>query len=248
MIGHLRQSAQAPSALEQYEGLMRGARAGFLECSSLREALDQNVGARRLHELLMQFCALGFQMTRDVESWIQRAGERCLVLGYAELGKALVANARHEAGHEQMFVRDTRVLAAKWNQRWSPEVDAEALLARPSTDGIERYRRLHEQIIGSEDPYCQIAVEYEIEAMTVRVGGTLLGAVAARLGTEFVSNLSFVVEHVALDQGHAKCNAQQLEAFLSAHPDRATKLATTGAEALAAYGAFLDDCRTVALA
>ncbi|MFY0539080.1 hypothetical protein [Nannocystis pusilla] len=59
-------------------------------------------------------------MTAPVEGWIRRAGERCLAAGLNEIGNALVAHARHEAGHDAMMVDDTRSLAARREQAGRP--------------------------------------------------------------------------------------------------------------------------------
>jgi hypothetical protein len=228
--------------LQQYEQRMQPERAQFSRNQALLAAQEGRLDDRALHALLLHFCALGFQMTKDVSRWITRAGERCVELGYPDLGNSLLRHAHHEAGHEQLFERDTTTLASRWNERFAPRVDAGALLASEPTAGVERYRALHENVFESDAPYCQIAIEYEIEAVSVREGGKLLRAIAGQLGADIVGCLSFVTEHVIADQGHTQWNARQLGRFLEAHPRTESQLVAAGTEALHAYGGFLDDC------
>jgi Iron-containing redox enzyme len=230
------------NGIERYEEQLLPARRRFAGRSGLGAALDSSLEPKRLHALLLHFCALGYQMTIDVENWIRRAGERCEVLGYDELGRALLAHARHEAGHEKLFASDARALVDMWNRRWSPPFDAEALLEQRPTAGVRLYRELHEDIIESPMPFRQIAIEFEIEAVSVREGSRLLHAVYDKLGVEAVEVLSFVKEHVEVDEGHTKFNEKQLDRFLAANPDALPDLVGAGVRALDAYGAFLDDC------
>ena len=228
--------------LLRYEDAMAASRADFSKRPGFAAAIAGQLEPRRLHHLLIQFCALGFQMTDKVEGWIRRAGERCQQLGYPELGKALISHAHHEAGHEQLFDQDTRALVELWNQRWSPTLSAEALLQQPATGGVRRYAELHEEVIVSDTPYRQVAIEYEIEAVSVREGAKLVGAVLQQLGPDVLGRLSFVKEHLAVDEGHTKFNARQLGRLLDDHPDALPHLIDAGRRALDAYATFLDDC------
>jgi hypothetical protein len=186
-------------------------------------------------------------MTDKVEGWIRRAGERCEELGYGDIGRALVSHAQHEAKHEELFATDTRCLVARWNRLWSPPLDAETLLRQPPSEGVRQYSALHEQVIASDAPYCQIAIEYEIEALSVREGAALLIAVFAKLGPQVASELSFVNEHIRVDEGHTRFNAKQLRRFLEENPRALGQMTEVGARALKAYGQFLDDCHAASV-
>jgi hypothetical protein len=70
----------------------------------------------------------------------------------------------------------------------------------------------------------------------------------ARLGRGALEGLSFLEEHVAVDAGHTKFNALELERLLDAHPTFLEPLVASGSEALECYGAFMDDCLTKARA
>jgi hypothetical protein len=228
--------------LDEYERAMSGTRRGLYERRALTAALGGGLDARSFHAMLLQFCALGFQMTVDVERWIRQAGERCIDIGFGRLGRALTHHARSERGHQLLFVSDTRALVDLWNSRFSPPLEAEALLAQPATPGVVLYRELHEEVITSQRPYRQIAIEYEIERLSVGAGGNLLRAVQEQLGSDLAASLSFVEEHRRVDEGHTKFNALELARFLDEDPSSLPFLVEAGTRALEAYGSFLDDC------
>jgi len=185
-------------------------------------------------------------MTEPVEGWIRRAGERCEGMGLTDLGRSLRQHAAHEGGHHMMMIEDTRKLVARWNARRRPLLDAEALLGQPLSPGVVGYRKLHEDVIGGPAPFGQLAIEFEIENLSVVHGAPFLQRCAGRLGADVLGGLSFLEEHVALDVGHTKFNAREMDRLLQAHPDFLDPLAAAGTAALEAYAEFLADCLAVA--
>jgi hypothetical protein len=225
-----------------YEPLTSAARAHFAGGEALAAMLAPGVAPERLELFFIHFCALGVQMTEPVDGWIRRAGDRCKALGLEDLGRSLIAHAKHEAGHHLMMIADTRKLVASWNERRSLQLNADELLSLSPTPGIESYVALHEEVIAGEAPYGQLAIEYEIERLSVTSGPAVLGQCASVLGREALTGLSFLEEHVAVDAGHTKFNELQLERLLTDHPDFAPALGEAGTRALDAYAAFLGDC------
>jgi hypothetical protein len=225
-----------------YEPLVSAARARFVVGEALASMLAPAVAPERLELFFIHFCALGVQMTEPVDGWIRRAGDRCKALGLEDLGRSLIAHAKHEAGHHLMMIADTRKLVASWNERRSFALDADELLALHATRGVARYAALHEEVIAGDAPYGQLAIEYEIERLSVTSGPAVLGQCATVLGREALTGLSFLEEHVAVDAGHTKFNELQLERLLAEHPLLAPALGNAGTRALDAYGAFLADC------
>lgn len=234
-------------SLEMYEERVQSARARFAGGAWATRVIGGELSADELERFLLCFCALGVQMTAPVEGWIRRAGERCLALGQNELGTALVAHARHEAGHDAMMVDDTRSLAARRSQAGRPVPAPETLLAHPATPGIQRYVNVHEDVIAGPAPYAQIAIEYEIERLSVTYGPSFIARCVTDLGDDVKRSLSFVQDHVELDVGHTKFNARKLDQFLHQRPGALDDLVVAGAEALAAYDQFLDDALALAL-
>jgi hypothetical protein len=234
-------------SLEIYEESVQPARARFAGGEWPTRVIGGELSADELELFLLCFCALGVQMTAPVEGWIRRAGERCLAAGLKDLGAALVAHARHEAGHDALMVDDTRSLAARRTQAGRPVPAYESLLAHPPTPGIHRYVQLHEDVIAGAAPYAQIAIEYEIERLSVTYGPSFIARCVTDLGADVKQCLSFVQDHVELDVGHTKFNARKLDQFLQQRPDALDDLVAAGSEALAAYGQFLDDALALAL-
>jgi hypothetical protein len=225
-----------------YDILVAAARARVTADRRLKALLDPTLDPARLHLYLMQFSAWGVQMTRPVESWIRRAGERCTACGYPELGQALVKHARHEADHDRMFLQDLASLVNSWNAAGHPPVSEAQFLDAPATGAMKRYIDLHEQVIASSEPFAQVAIEFEIEGMSTTLGPPLVAQCLQVLGPIAARGLSFLQEHVAIDVGHTAFNHKQLCRFLGQHPQAATRLGQTGAAALEAYVDFLGDC------
>src|SRR5207244_2835133 len=233
---------QRMEALAVYEGHLREARGTF---ARRWETLGITASTREpawYERFMINFCSLGVSMTEPVESWIYRAGARCLEIGLEELGRRLQAHARHEAGHHELMIRDTRALVENWNRHHAEQLDADGLLARPPSRGAVRYRRLHENVIAGPEPFSQMAIEYEIEMLSVKFGPRVLEQCARVLGGTVLDNLSFLTEHVELDVGHTRFNAATLNQLLAAHPQYLAPLVAAGCEALAAYADFLEDC------
>jgi hypothetical protein len=230
------------SQFEAYERAMAAPRESFANKPKFRAMVGDGVEAAKLELFLVHFTALGVGMTEPVDGWIRRAGERCRAIGLEDLGRSLVMHAKHEAGHHLMMIDDTRKLTERWNARHPKPLSADDLLATPPTPGVRRYRELHESVIASDAPYGQLAIEYEIEMLSIVHGKALIENCVARLGKDIVQGLSFLEEHVEVDAGHTKFNAAELGRLLDRHPEFLEPLVAAGSAALDAYGMFLDDC------
>jgi hypothetical protein len=236
---------KATPSLDTYNELLRPAWERF-ETSHGFQAIQANSDPRLLEAFLLYFSAIGSQMTEPVEGWIRRAASRCEELGFSDLAQALNRHAMAEAGHHLMMIADLRSLAAHWNSRRTPKVDPDLLLCIEPKAGARSYCWVHEENIAGNTPYAQIAIEYEIEQLPLRYGGLFIARCLEIFGSEILSSLSFVTEHIDLDVGHTKFNAQQLAKFIDSHPESLPALVEAGSSALDAYAQFLTDC--VALA
>jgi hypothetical protein len=233
-------------AVKDYEQRVQRARSLFQDSTIVKtlRTTDDEV----LELFLINFCAFGVGMTEPVEGWVRRAGERCETIGLADLGRALKMHAKHEADDHLMMIEDTKSLTALWNERREGErLNAEELLARPIPAGVAQYQKLHEDIIASSAPYKQIAVEYEIEWLSVNYGPELMGRCGQKLGREVIAGLSFVRDHVAVDVELTTFNRRELGKFLAAHPDYLDGLVEGGTQAIGAYQKYLEDCLLAAL-
>ncbi len=229
-----------------YEPRVRAAREQVLRDEAIREILNKKTSPKLLEGFLIQFSALGVQMTEPVDKWISRAGQRCVELGHAELGNGLIRHSSHEAGHHKMMLEDAERLTKRWNEKYEPKLVVAPLVAQPPTDSMKDYIELHESVIRSDHPFAQIAIEYEIEGLSVSLGPKLVGQLKRKLGDDIASCMSFIEEHVALDVGHTAYNERELEAFLAKNEDAVEVLADTGSKALEAYTGFLGDCLRIA--
>jgi len=231
----------ATPSLEEYNRLLNAARERF-DVSPGLNAIRSNKDPRFLEAFLLHFCAIGAQMTEPVEGWIRGAASRCAELGFSNLAEALVRHAKAEAGHHLMMIADLRSLADHWNSRHTPRVNADELLLTPPSFGASRYCRVHEDNIAGATPYAQIAIEFEIEQLPLRYGGLFVARCLEIFGPEILSSLSFVTEHIDLDIGHTRFNAQELSKLINLIPEELPSLVAAGSAALDAYAQFLTDC------
>jgi hypothetical protein len=231
----------AGHSLDKYDRLLAPARERF-DMSVGINAIRSTNDPRMLEAFLLYFCAIGAQMTEPVEMWIRRAAARCAFLGFSGLAEALTRHARAEAGHHLMMIADLRSLADHWNSRYKPLVDVDELMHLAPSHGASRYCLVHEENIGGETPYAQIAIEYEIEQLPLRYGELFVARCLEIFGPEILSSLSFVTEHIDLDIGHTKFNAEELAKVLDQIPESLPALAAAGSAALDAYAQFLSDC------
>ena len=204
--------------------------------------LDPNVEPALLEAFLIQLCALGVYMTEPVDGWIRRAGEACVKAGMVDVGEKLITHAKHEAGHHLMMVEDTKSLVAGWNKRRMPQLDAEQLLAQAPTPAMQEYRQIHEETINSAMPGAQVAIEYEIENLSVVFAPRLIEQCKRVLGDDVMNSLTFIKEHVELDVGHTALNEVMLNKLLGQAPEHAVTIGKTGARALDIYLRFYGDC------
>lgn len=228
--------------VEEYEARLAIAREHFDRHPAVRAIFHEPIDPVSLEAFLISFAITGVRMTEPVEGWIRRAGHRCGELGLKRLASALDGHAHQEAGHQLLMLADARLLVGRWNQARKPELNLDALLALPPTPGVVAYRRLHEDLIAGPTPYGQLAIEYEIEMLSVNYGPRLIERSTRVLGDPILEGLSFLRDHVTLDVGHTHLNRVQLSRLLEEHPDFLLCLVAAGSDVLDAYAAFLDDC------
>jgi hypothetical protein len=228
--------------IERYEAGIAPARDRFGSAPAIQRILSPEVDPDVLEAFFIYFSALGVGMTEHVEGWIRRAGERCVEIGITELGNALQGHAKAEADHHLLMIDDLRKMCARRNQSGRSPLDPDELLALPLSEPTVRYRKLHEDVIAGPTPYAQIAIENEIEMLSVDYGPGLLDNCRRLLGEEVVDDLSFLTDHVELDAGHTKFNRRQMASFLDDRPEAVEPLVEAGSAALDAYRDFLTVC------
>ena len=140
------------------------------------------------------------------------------IAGPAEVGKALKGHAKAEAGHHRYHIDDLASLIRFWNERWSPKADPASILGHGLTSGGRRYCEVHEDNIAGPTPYCQLAIEYEIELLPVEHGPEFVRNCVQVLGPEILDCMSFVTSHIEFDAGHTKFNARHLGNFIAQIP------------------------------
>jgi hypothetical protein len=227
---------------EVYDSHVLTARARSAEDPVVARILDPQADPRLVELFLIQYCSMGVHMTEPVEGWIRRAGEGCKAIGMEDLGKSLVTHSHHEAGHHLMMIEDTHQLVSRWNAHGSHPLDAGRLLAQPPSSPVRAYIALHEDVIAGPTPFCQVAIEFEIENLSPTLAPRLVANVGHVLGADVVKALSFLNEHIAIDVGHTQLNEKMMERFLLAHPQHAATMGAVGARAIDVYMDFMGEC------
>jgi hypothetical protein len=227
---------------ELYEPLVTPYRRILTDDPIMIALVDPGIDSAVLERFLIEFCALGVQITRPVDGWIRRAGERCREIGLEDIGRMLVTHAAHEAGHHLMLEADTRLLVGRWNERHPKSLSAEALMARAAAPPMQAYSALHEETIAGDMPYGQVAIELEIEGMSTTFGPKQIGVCKRILGPDIMKGLSFIEEHVAIDVGHTAFNTRLMDRVLEVRPESARRLAELGGRALRYYVDFFGEC------
>lgn len=229
-----------------YEPRIRVARVGFAMNPVMSTMLTPDADPVMFELFLIHFSALGAAMTKPIEDWLQKAGERCEHIGLTELGHSLRLHSKQEANRYLMFTEDTRALVARWNAREAFSLNADLILAQPITDGVRRYCKLHEDIIAGDAPFRQLAIGYEIERLSVCFGSQFIRQCMRVLGSTDMMGLSFLQERISLDVSHTYFNQQQLNRLFDQHPEYVMPMVSAGESALDAYAMFLKDCLNLA--
>jgi hypothetical protein len=227
--------------MDEYDARLAPARQRFDQHPTSVALFRERLGPDTLEAFLIYFSALGVGMTEPVEGWIRQAAQRCGEIGLSKLAKALKAHAHQEANHHLLMQADANRLVERWNAR-HPHLSAAVLLALKPTKGVMAYRRLHEDVIAGSVPYIQLAIEFEIEMLSVAYGPRLIEHCTAVLGPAIMDALSFLNDHVELDVGHTHFNRLKLSSLLNENPSFLADLVSAGSAALDTYAMFLDDC------
>jgi hypothetical protein len=239
-------SPDCESAVGEYEQLVQPARERFAASHGIGQMISREIDSRTMAAFLLHFSALSIPITEPVEGWICRAGERCDALGMPEIGRALKGHAKAEAGHHRYHIDDFAHLVAFWNARWTPTVSADQISALGLTARGQEYCKVHEDTIAGQHPYCQFAIEYEIELLPVAYGPRFVENCVRLLGRDILSCLSFVTSHIEFDVGHTKFNAHFLGKMIAEQPCRLRPLVSAGAAALDAFAGHLTECMNLA--
>jgi hypothetical protein len=230
------------TALREYSTLLQAARQRFAASRGVQAITSPDIDGRAMAAFLLHFSALSIPITEPVEGWIRRAGERCIEVGMPEVGRALQRHAKAEAGHHQYHIDDFAAMTSLWNSTWSPAVRSDDIAGIGVTRGGARYCQIHEENIQGNEPFCQLAIEYEIELLPVEFGPRFVQNCVRVLGPNILTCMTFVTSHVEFDVGHTKFNAHVLAGLIAEDQRRLPALAAAGSAALQAFSDHLTEC------
>jgi hypothetical protein len=245
MIKQVENRSQEEMVIQPYLAGVEPARIRFKKESGVETLLDPNVDAEFLERFLIHYSSRSVAITSPVQDWLNWSAEACETVGFVDLARVQRNHAREEAGHEKFHIADSSALVARWNARRTPRLDGLRLLKRPPTKGAVQYIKLHLDTMASKRPAAQIALQSEIEELSVEFGPKLLAQFKRVLGDNIVWFMTFMTSHIEFDSaknGHTAYNRRQLAKLLAAHPDHLETLVLTGTLALDSFSLFLRDC------
>jgi hypothetical protein len=204
--------------------------------------LYSQMDRRLIVPFLMYFTKYGYDMTKPVEGWIRGAGQACMVKGYSNVGLFLLAHAKEEAGHEMLMKKDLEKLIELFNSLFDQRVEFTDFFGQKTSEGPQQYIELHEECITGPYPFQQIAIESEIEYLSLLYGPQLIGYAIKEVGFDISKRLSFVTSHVGFDIKHSSENFRAMGALLEEHPQAFPPLVEAGKRALYCYSRYIRDC------
>ncbi len=225
--------------LPEYEQQLTDARVKFAHSIN---ALTTQSTPQDLAFFLLNYCALGATMNKPIESWIKKASKHCQKLNYLELANYLQQHAQQSTHHQALLRHDTQALTHWLNKKYQLNLDSQHYLKQKATTGIKQYQKLREQHAKGATPYCQLAIDYEVERLSIVHGFTLVKLCACKLGLPILKNLSFIRENVKREAGEHQASQQQMQKFLKANPQKLMPLVEAAKTALDAYHYYLQDC------
>lgn len=227
-------------SFKEYCAAVHPSRVNFMLSPGINFFMGQR-DPKKLHAFLLVWTAFSIKMTEKVESWIKRAGEQCEAIDLKEVGTKLKHHAVQEKDHDLMLVEDLKILIQKWNDIYNDNITENEIFKLRMPSNTDEYVLLHENTIQGPFPYSQVAIEYEIERVSVVYGPRMIDNVIYTLGEEFEAGIGFLADHVLLDQGHTKFNMDLLERCFISQANKVA-LAETGSAALRIYSGFLNEC------
>lgn len=233
------------SGFREYNQLIHPTRVAFMKSKGINYFMTET-DKKSILSFLIIWTAASIKMTERVENWIKRAGEKCVDLNFAEVGNKLQYHAKQEADHDKMLVNDIKFLIEKWNHEYNDTLTLPIVLDLCNITESQLYIALHEDVINGNHPYTQSAIEYEIERISIVYGPRILENILNTLGQNYADGISFLAEHVLLDQGHTKFNIDLLEKCIS-NNGNITELFASGDKALNIYSGFLTKCIDLSL-
>ncbi|GAB1257469.1 hypothetical protein [Aurantivibrio plasticivorans] len=230
------------SLIDTYENALQPVRDQALNSDIAERILDYSLDRDTVHLFWIFYNVLGVNMTEPVEDWICRAGEASIAKGYEILGKDLLKHARHEAGHQKMMQRDYANLIDLWNATHDEKISLSHFDGNTRPRVVREYEDIHEENIVGPTPYCQVAIQYEIESLAPILGPKLIQYTRDICGEDVLSKLSFITDHVEIDIAHTEFNKQVLSKFLKDFPETIEPLIEVGTESSTIYMRFFDYC------
>jgi hypothetical protein len=114
-----------------------------------------------------------------------------------------------------------------------------SLLTQPATPTVRHIHDLHREFVLGADPWAELAVVFEIQALLAGVAERVVERSAAILGDEVrpgLCSLRTMARHGDSSLSHA------LAACLNAHPSRHAIMVEAGTRTLERYAEFLHEC------
>jgi hypothetical protein len=190
---------------------------------------------------LIQFSAIGTQMTSGVPGWFRRIGQACVDKGFEKIGKEILEHSQEEDDHSLWFEKDLQLMVDWQKRKKHRYFNAERILKDSRASCVQKYSDLHENLIRSPMPLAWLALKYEIELLSLELGPQFISQCVSELGFGILKGLSFVSQHAVADVTHIRDDLEQLTHVLDAHPQSLQDLVAAGEHAIEIYALYFEE-------
>lgn len=227
-------------ALHAYEDQIAAARGRLKERAELRGLVGADTEAVVLHAFLIEWASLSIQLQEPAERFLVEGSRRCSEVGEHRLSITMLQIASEAIDRYRLVADDTRRLAQLWNGRRRSLLNLTNLLTQSPTPSMRRLHNYSQSLVAGPQPWAQLAVIYETDAMLGSVVERVVGQARRLLGDDVDSCLSSL--DAIANFSERGTLGRTMVAFLDANPERVDRMVETGCHTLEIYGDFLQEC------
>ena len=208
--------------------------------------LYKNKSSKELAIFLIYFYALGYHMAQPKAKWIEQASQACKKRGLNNLNEFLASRGEEEGRRHLLMRHDLQELINLVYHRFEIRLDLEKILALAKVSlPVTRFIQLHEERVSIEFPSQQLAIQTEIELISLLFGPNFLAFCSRKLGGEILKCLSFVRYNSSCDVSYSMENFTWIRNLLKEYPDLLNELSSGAQQALSIYTDYLNECQTL---
>ena len=226
-------------SMQQYQNLLVEPRVEF---ANLVNRLMSRSQLNTLEFFLLHHCVLGRLMTEQIGDWLNAAVNKSDALGYGELSRSLAEYRDIGFKRHELLGKDLPLLLQWINRRHQIELVSSYFHKKSVSEGVKKFLKLHEQVLKGKQPYRELAIQYEMERITMVHGYTLIQWCKLRFGKSVLRNLSAFRYQIKNNQQRTIILEQIQKQFIKKHPEVVDDMIEASVATLECYARYLVDC------